>query len=154
MPLPRRSSPQDCWHRKFLGTIFEIRSAAAWIESIAAEVGLPESQVFAMQVCLEELMSNIVRYGRGSPAADCQVEPENPIRIFVTVKALADRVRMSVEDNGRPFNVAQAPAKVIDQPLDQVQPGGLGIQLIKSFASSLEYSHTETGNRVTVDFIG
>jgi anti-sigma regulatory factor (Ser/Thr protein kinase) len=61
---------------------------------------------------------------------------------------------MTVEDNGRAFDVARAPARVIDQPLDQVEPGGLGILLIKSFASSLEYSRTDAGNRVTVDFIG
>jgi len=61
---------------------------------------------------------------------------------------------MTVEDNGRPFNVAQAPAKRIDQPLEQVQPGGLGIQLIKSFASNLEYRRTEKSNRVIVEFMG
>jgi anti-sigma regulatory factor (Ser/Thr protein kinase) len=60
---------------------------------------------------------------------------------------------MTVEDNGRPFNVTQAPAKRVDQPLEQVQPGGLGIQLIKSFSSNLEYHWTEKGNRVIVDFM-
>src|SRR5262245_15444789 len=154
MPPPQQSLRQNCWHRSFCGAIFEIPSAAGWIESIAADLGLTELQVFAMQVCLEELMSNIIRYGGESSAPWPHINPKNPIRIFVTVKGLADRVRMTVEDNGRPFNVAQAPVKVIDQPLDQVEPGGLGIQLIKSFASSLEYSRTESGNRVTADFIG
>lgn len=60
---------------------------------------------------------------------------------------------MTVEDNGRPFNVAKAPAKGIDRPLDQIQPGGLGIQLIKSFASSLKYRRTGKGNRVIVEFM-
>jgi anti-sigma regulatory factor (Ser/Thr protein kinase) len=96
-----------------------------------------------MQVCLEELMSNIVRYGATSS-----------ISISITVKALGDRITMTVEDNGRPFDVVQAPEKVIDQPLEKVQPGGLGIHLIKSFASNLEYSRTETGNRVVLEFAG
>ena len=154
MPPPQQSLRQDCWHRSFCGAIFEIRSAEEWIESIAADFGLTERQVFAMQVCLEEVMSNIIRYGGQSSAPWPHIDPKNPIRIFVTVKGLADRVRMTVEDNGRAFDVARAPARVIDQPLDQVEPGGLGIQLIKSFASGLEYSRTESGNRVTVDFIG
>ena len=154
MPPPQQSLRQDCWHRSFCGAIFEIRSAEEWIESIAADFGLTERQVFAMQVCLEELMSNIIRYGGDSSATWPHIDPKNPIRISVTVRALADRVRMTVEDNGRAFDVARAPARVIDQPLDQVEPGGLGILLIKSFASSLEYSRTDAGNRVTVDFIG
>ncbi len=61
---------------------------------------------------------------------------------------------MTVEDNGRPFNVSHAPAKTIDQPLEQIKPGGLGIHLIKTFASNVEYSRTETGNRVLVEFVG
>jgi len=107
-----------------------------------------------MQVCLEELMSNIVRHGKNVSLPWPQVDSKNPISISVTVNALPDRITMTVEDNGRPFNVAKAPAKVIDKPLDKVQPGGLGIQLIKSFASNLEYSRTETGNRVVVEFMG
>jgi len=141
--------PQSRWHRLFQGAIAQIPFAACWIETIAVELALPESRTFAMQVCLEELMSNIVQYGKPSPPP---IESVNPLLISVTVEALPDRTTMTIEDNGRPFNVARAPAKAIDQPLDQLQPGGLGIYLIKNFASTLRYSRTESGNRVVVEF--
>jgi len=150
-------APQNSWHRVFSGAIPEIAAAASWIESIAADLGLTGSRAFAMQVCLEELMSNIVRHGgvhSSSKSYWPQIDPANPLFISITVDALADRITMTVEDNGHPFNVAQAPAKRIDQPLEQVQPGGLGIQLIKSFASNLEYRRTEKSNRVIVEFMG
>ena len=107
-----------------------------------------------MQVCLEELLANIVRHGKSPSIPWPQIVSEHPLSISVTVNAVADRITMTVEDNGHPFNVAEAPAKVIDKPLEEVQPGGLGIQLIKNFASNLEYSRTETGNRVIVEFMG
>jgi len=151
MPLSQRRSPHH-WHRIFNGSILEISSAASWIESIASELDLPASQAFAMQVCLEELMSNIVRYGRSPSTPWPQIDSKNPLSISVTVTSLADRITMTIEDNGRPFDVAQAPGKVIDEPLRKVQPGGLGIQLIKSFADNLAYSRTKTGNRVIVEF--
>jgi serine/threonine-protein kinase RsbW len=155
MPSSRQKLPTRCWHRVFSGAILEIPSAANWIESIAADLHLPEPQSFSMQVCLEELMSNILRHGRGSSKSYWpQVDPSNPLIISITVEALADRITMTVEDNGRPFNAAEAPAKAIDQPLEQVEPGGLGIQLIKNFASNLQYSRTEKGNRVIVEFVG
>ena len=155
MRLPREGLSQHCWHRAFNGAISEIQSAASWLESIAAELALPGPQAFAMQVCLEELMSNILRHGRGSSSSYLpKMDPAHPLLVSVTVEALLDRVTMTVEDNGQPFNVAQAPAKAIDRPLDQVQPGGLGIQLIKNFATSLSYTRTETGNRVIVEFMG
>jgi anti-sigma regulatory factor (Ser/Thr protein kinase) len=60
---------------------------------------------------------------------------------------------MTVEDNGKPFDVVNAPAHRIDQPLDEVQPGGLGIQLIRNFASSIAYEQAGLGNRVIVEFL-
>ncbi|MGB6766912.1 MAG: ATP-binding protein [Methyloceanibacter sp.] len=155
MPSSRQELRPNCWHRVFSGAILEIPSAASWIESIAADLHVPEPQAFGMQVCLEELMSNILRHGRGSSKSYWpQIDPSNPLLISITVEAHADRITMTVEDNGRPFNVAQAPAKAIDPPLERVEPGGLGIHLIKNFASNLQYSRTERGNRVIVEFEG
>jgi len=148
-------SPQNSWHRVFSGAIPEIATAASWIESIATDLNLPGRLVFDMQICLEELMSNIVRHGgvrSPSTAYLPLTDPENPLLISITVDALADRLIVTVEDNGRPFDVAKAAAKRVDQPLEQLQPGGLGVQLIRSFASNLEYRRTEQGNRVIVAF--
>jgi len=133
----------------------EIATAARWIESLATELDLPGRLVFDMQVCLEELMSNIVRHGGVHPSSTSylpQADPANSLLISITVNVLPDRIILAVEDNGRPFNVAQASAKLVDRPLGEVQPGGLGIHLIKSFADNLEYRRTEKGNRVTIEF--
>jgi serine/threonine-protein kinase RsbW len=149
-------APQNSWYRVFSGASPEIAAAARWIESIVGDLDLPGRLVFDMQVCLEELMSNIVRHGavRSSSTAYLpQTDPANPLLISITVDALADRIIMTVEDNGRPFDVARAAAKRVDRPLEQVQPGGLGIQLIRSFASNLEYRRTEQGNCVVVEFM-
>jgi serine/threonine-protein kinase RsbW len=109
------------WRKAFIGTIDDISAAAQWVDTIAAEQQFPEQLVFALQVCLEELLTNVVR--------------------------------MSVEDNGKPFDIVNAPAHRIDQPLDEVQPGGLGIQLIRNFASSIAYEQAGLGNRVIVEFL-
>jgi serine/threonine-protein kinase RsbW len=145
----------DQWERVFGGSLSEIPAAASWVESIAAELHLQESHVFAIQVFLEELMSNIVRHGQA--AQDCShprsPDPAKPLLISIAVNAFEDRIIMSVEDNGVPFNVAEAPAKGIDRPLHKVQPGGLGIQLIKSFADNLHYNRTSKGNCVVAEFM-
>ena len=142
---------QGSWHRHFTGDMLEIRCAASWMESIAADLNLADSKAFAMQVCLEELMSNIVQHGKNRSGS----EPTQVASLLISIKvdAFVDRTVMTIEDNGRPFNVAQAPAKSIDRPLDQVQPGGLGIHLIKSFASNLSYSRTAKGNRVVLELM-
>jgi len=153
MPVSRQRLPQER-HRVFTGASLDITAAASWIESIASELGLPEPQMFAMQVCTEELMSNIVRHGDASSTSWPRIDAGKNLCISITVKALDDRITMTVEDNARAFNVVQAPAKAIDQALEKVQPGGLGIHLIKSFATNLRYSRTDTGNQVVVEIMG
>jgi anti-sigma regulatory factor (Ser/Thr protein kinase) len=57
-----------------------------------------------------------------------------------------------IEDDGKPFDVSAASHHGIDRSLDEVQPGGLGVQLIHSFADRLAYQRTEAGNRVVAEF--
>ena len=144
------------WRRVFSGSIADVTAASAWVERIAASLKLPGKLTFAMQVCLEELMSNIARHGKVhsfSAPFPTETDADNPLSISIGIDVLADRIAMTIEDNGRPFDVEKAPAKVVDRPLEQVQPGGLGINLIKSFSHNIEYRRTDAGNRVTVDFM-
>ena len=144
------------WRRVFSGSIADVTAASAWVERIAASLKLPGKLTFAMQVCLEELMSNIARHGKVHPFSTpfpTETETDNPLSISIDIDVLGDRIAMTIEDNGRPFDVEKAPAKVVDQPLEQVRPGGLGINLIKSFSHNIEYRRTDAGNRVTVDFM-
>jgi serine/threonine-protein kinase RsbW len=144
------------WRRVFSGSIADVMAASAWVERIAASLKLPGKLTFAMQVCVEELMSNIARHGKGHSfptTFPTETDADNPLSISIDIDVLGDRIAMTIEDNGRPFDVEKAPAKVVDRPLEQVRPGGLGINLIKSFSHNIEYRRTDAGNRVTVDFM-
>ncbi len=143
----------NTWRKAFIGTIDDISAAAQWVDTIAAEQQFPEQLVFALQVCLEELLTNIVRHGGAKSSGDLSEVPIPPLNVEITISTGAQRVSMTVEDNGKPFDVVNAPAHRIDQPLDEVQPGGLGIQLIRNFASSIAYEQAGLGNRVIVEFL-
>jgi len=146
---------QRTWRRVFAGGVDEIAEAARWIDSITASLDLAGPTAFAMQVCLEELMSNIARHGGRSSSASRapQRPPIDALSISVGVEAFADRIVMTIEDNGRPFDLVKAPAKRVDGPIERLQPGGLGVQLVKTFGRNLSYRRTETGNCVSVEFM-
>ena len=140
----------NTWRKAFIGTIDDISAAAQWVNTIAADQKFPEQLVFALQVCLEELLTNIVRHGGAKSSGDLSEVPVPPLNVEISISTGDQRVSMTVEDNGKPFDVVNAPAHRIDQPLDEVQPGGLGIQLIRNFASSIAYEQAGLGNRVIV----
>lgn len=143
----------NTWHKAFVGTIDGISAAAQWVDTIAAEQQFPDQLVFALQVCLEELLTNVVRHGGAKSSGDLSEVPVPPLNVEISISTGAQRVSMTVEDDGKPFDVVNAPAHRIDQPLDELQPGGLGIQLIKNFASSIAYEPAGLGNRVVVEFL-
>ncbi len=125
------------WNKTFRGTTSAVIETEKWLDEIGREQKLPPEVAFALQTCAEELLTNIVKHGgRSLPDID------------LTLKVHRDRVVLVVEDDGQPFDVAAAPAHVIDGPLAEVEPGGLGIQLIRSFTDDLSYERAGRGNRV------
>jgi serine/threonine-protein kinase RsbW len=143
-------APHNSWHRVFKGSLQDIRSAMTWIQSIVTNLELPAGKAHDIELCLEELLTNIVRHGQDSHGL--LKDSPNPLTIALTLNSDEDGIVMTVEDNGSPFDITQAPITKIDQPLEHIKPGGLGIGLIKSFSDNMQYSRTEMGNRVTVQF--
>jgi len=146
-------NPPNTWRKAFIGTIDDISAAAQWVDAIAADQKFPEQLVFALQICLEELLTNVVRHGGAKSSGDLSEVMKPPVNVEITISTGVQGVSMTIEDDGKPFDVVSAPSHRIDQPLDEVQPGGLGIQLIRNFASSIAYEQAGLGNRVIVEFL-
>lgn len=139
-------------HASFPGTFEGAAEAAVWLRDVAERERLSEKVAFAMEVCLEELVTNVVRHGR--PLGE-SVTPEAlpPLEVDIALELDLDAVALVVEDNGTPFDVSQAPGKPIRRPLEDVVPGGLGMQLIRSFSSMLHYEAVPNGNRIILNFL-
>jgi serine/threonine-protein kinase RsbW len=140
------------WRRDFSGAMTAVSGAVGWVGWIASDLDLPEGQAYAMQVCLEELMANVAMHGRMPTAQSDQAEPADPLTVSVSLKVSSEKITLTVEDNGRPFDISRAQPRRVEGGLDDVVPGGLGIGVIRSFADNLKYSRTETGNCVTAEF--
>jgi serine/threonine-protein kinase RsbW len=115
-----------------------------WIESLAADYGISDSTQFAMNLCLEDVLSNIIRHGYAN----------SPDRTIV-VRYLAEENNTSVlvvDDEAPPFNPLAAESHPVEETLDGTRLGGLGIRLLHSFAATLEYEPTPAGNRLIMGF--
>lgn len=128
--------------------------AAQWLRDAATLDGLSDKLVFAIEVCLEELVTNIVRHGGPMLWEGDMIAPDSgALTIGLTLKVGEEAVELIVEDNGKPFNVSNAPARPIGSSIDEVVPGGLGMQLIRSFSDDLLYEPLHGGNRAIVKFL-
>jgi anti-sigma regulatory factor (Ser/Thr protein kinase) len=115
-----------------------------WIESLAAEYHIPAETQFAMDLCLEEALSNVIRHGYAG-------RTDRPITI--EFKAGSDGLALTIEDHAPPFDpladraIEHAPAT---SSIEEIPLGGRGILLMKKFAGSLEYRRLDGSNRFAV----
>lgn len=129
--------------RSFPGDRSAPRSAADWFRSHAAVAGLPPERFGQAELCLDELLTNVVRHG-GDPA--------HPITLTVSLRREGGDFLVAVEDDGRAFDPRQAPAPVFASSLEETPAGGRGVYLIRSLADELRYERREGRNRVTLVF--
>jgi anti-sigma regulatory factor (Ser/Thr protein kinase) len=128
------------WRRNLSGSLAEIATVAQWIDEIISTLELPSHTSYALRVCAEELLTNIVRHGGASSKID------------VSLTRFSNRLELVVEDNGSPFDVSAATPRRVDHPIEKAEPGGLGVQLIHNYADRLSYCRAGLGNRVVVEF--
>lgn len=130
------------------GQLHELARLWPWVEALAAEYDLSADTQFAIQLCLEEALSNIVRHGyRG--------HPDQLITVDYSTSAGNRELMFTLEDHGPAFDpLAPSAAEETPAPasIDQLQVGGRGIPLMRKFAGSLAYQRLPGGNRLTIGF--
>jgi serine/threonine-protein kinase RsbW len=121
----------------------ELERLAVWIDGWAMR-DLSASLSFAVQVCLEEAVANIIMY---STTKDDRLE------IVVEVEREDQSVVARIEDNGSAFDPTQVPRPPVPASLAEANIGNVGIHLMRSFASGMHYERRDSRNRLTMRFV-
>jgi len=117
------------------------RAAAAWFRGSPS--GLSEERAADAELCLDELVTNVVRYAWEDPTGH---------EIRVEVERGQEALAITVEDDGRPFDPREAPLPAMPRSLDEAIPGGRGLMLVRSIAPRVDYERRDGRNRVTIAF--
>ena len=124
--------------------ISELAHLHPWIERLASRHKIPANTQFAMNLCLEEAISNIIRHGYSG-------NPDHSIAVrFTTLGKII--LFSSSRMKRRHFNPVESPELPPLSSLEEIAIGGQGIRLLRRFADALEYQATPTGNRLSIGF--
>ena len=102
-------------------------------------LGLTEKVTNRLMVAVDEIYSNVVRYG-GATRAD------------ISVSDGKDGVTLVFEDDGKPYNPTTALEPDVTLSADEREIGGLGIFMVKKMATEMKYEYSDGKNRLTVVF--
>jgi serine/threonine-protein kinase RsbW len=123
----------------------ELERVPPWIEKLAARHAIPSRIQFAMDLCLEEILSNIIRHGYAG-------EPNHALVIRHRIHRDGSST-LVIEDQASQFNPLLVSDPPIARSLEDISGGGHGIQLLKQFADAIEYEPLSNGNRITITFV-
>lgn len=121
----------------------ELARLTPWITGIAEAGGWSSALRFAVELCLEEAVSNIIRHGVLSHG-----RPE----IRIALSEAEGRVTLAIEDDGQAFDPTQCAPPVPPASLAEAKPGGLGVHFLRAFAASLDYARVGSSNRLVMQF--
>ena len=98
--------------------------------------------LYHAQLTVEEMGTNIIKYGY-----DDKLEH----RITLRVECLAECLRLRILDDGHPFDVRQVPEPDPELALDDRNPGGWGISLVRRLARRIDYERRDGLNVLTIE---
>jgi serine/threonine-protein kinase RsbW len=118
------------------GTLPGVRQAVEAFEQFCRTEGLSPRAAWRFLLALDEILSNIVRHGLAGRRA----------AIDLTFSTDDDEVAVEIVDTAEAFNPLLAPPPDTSSPLQQRQPGGLGIALVRQLMDDVRYERRNERN--------
>lgn len=105
-----------------------------WVDTVCTRLRVPHEAEYALRLCLEEVVANIVMHGGAAGT---------PIGLSVWLEP--GSVTARIEDEGAPFDPTRTPPP---QPL--ASAGGRGLALLHRYARTITYRRDAGRNCLTL----
>ena len=123
--------------------VSEIPRLIDWVEACCGADGLADDLTFKIALALEEAVMNVITH------AFAGLPPPHLIRVRLDIAA--ESFTAEVIDNGHPFDPTVAPDPDLSLPLEQRNPGGLGIHLMRSIMDRIHYRRSDGNNLLRLE---
>jgi anti-sigma regulatory factor (Ser/Thr protein kinase) len=128
-------------HGSFERSFDALPALVAFTSDFFARHGVDPTLLYPVDFALEELFTNVVKYGRGGAAVDIDV---------ATVTGAVEVV-LTDYDVER-FDVTEVPDARVDLPIEQRRPGGLGLHLVRRMVDRVDYEYSDVERRSRIRF--
>jgi serine/threonine-protein kinase RsbW len=125
----------------FVSDRSELEKLEGFTADFALKAGLSDKDLFALQIIVEELVTNVIDYG-GVPAG------EHAVR--VDLSAQDGELVVHLVDRGKEYNPLLREDPDVTLPAEQRPIGGLGVHFCKKLTEAQEYERRDGCNVLTL----
>lgn len=111
------------------------------LESLGARHGIPRKALTELQVVLDEMVSNVIKYAWPGGGA-------HEVRVRMTVRD--DGVQVEIVDDGAMFDPLTAAEPEARLPGHRPRPGGVGIHMVRHLVDGCEYARIDGHNHLVL----
>jgi len=115
-----------------------MREVEGFVAAFVAEHGIAANEASRILILLEELLTNLVKYGY----------PDRPEcgRAEIMLAINGGRLEIEFIDDGCAFDPFAAPPPNLEAPLETRTPGGLGLHILRSLTDEARYERRNGTN--------
>jgi anti-sigma regulatory factor (Ser/Thr protein kinase) len=125
------------------GTREGLRRAEQGFDEFSNAHGLTRNDTWPFHVALDEILSNVVKYGYAGQGV--------PGRIEIVLRLEAEALEMMILDDAPAFDPLEAASPDTSLPVGERPVGGLGIEIVRRLMDVIEYRREDDGrNRLTL----
>jgi len=125
--------------KKFTRSFDELKEIVTFTERFFAREDIDPSLRYIVDLCVEELFVNMVTY-----------DTETQENILLELSPHEHGVEVSLTDyNVERFDPRNVPSVNLDAPLEERNPGGLGLYLVLKMVDSIHYEYRDRTSKIT-----
>lgn len=125
----------------FISDRSELAKLEEFTAQFAAAAGLSGKDLFALQVVVEELVTNVIEYGE---------VPVGQHAATVVIEKGADALTITITDCGKAYNPLLREDPDVTLPAEKRPIGGLGVHFCKKLTDSQHYARLDGQNVLTL----
>jgi serine/threonine-protein kinase RsbW len=128
--------------KTFVGQYTSLAAIADFIEKAAQEAGFNSKDTYAVKLAVDEACSNIIEHGY-------QEQKGSKIRCSYVI--LKDRLKITIQDWGKPFAPGEIPDPDFNVSLFDLGPRGAGLYFMKNLMDEIKWDfESGDGNILTM----
>ncbi len=119
----------------------ELRRCSLWLTEACRQQGVPEEAAGKLELCLNEVLANLIEHAGAATSG-------RPVTLALAIADGGERglATLTVIDEGPAFDPLAVSRPALPRTLQEAEPGGLGLLLVRRFMDERSYERSDGSN--------